>query len=62
MNPELEIQFVDSSGTECGQRKIMFARTPENRTGSLEDLLGSYVVNDPDLGGILRIIGACATR
>jgi hypothetical protein len=51
---ELQTQFTDRVGHECGRRSIRFVRTEAN-------FKTIYLVDDPNLEDILTMIAACAT-
>jgi hypothetical protein len=56
-DPELETRFANRSGADCGTFRVRFV-------GSQSRLLrggSTYLVDNPDLGPLLRLIGACAT-
>jgi len=55
-DPALMTQFVGISGRDCGSRKIGFVRLP----GTPAWLPTKYLVDDPDVGALLRAITDCA--
>jgi hypothetical protein len=55
-NPDFETQFVNASGGDCGKRRVKFLKIPMGL--GPRDLL--YVVDNSDLGDLLRLIGSCA--
>ena len=56
-NPDLETRFKNGSGGDCGRRRVKFLKTP---MGAGPGYL-MYVVDNFDLGDLLRLIGSCAT-
>jgi len=55
VNPELETRFKNAAGDDCGRHLVDFRdalRGPSRLT---------YLVDNPDLGDLLRLIAACAT-
>jgi len=56
--PELETRFKTMRGQDCGTYHVRFLRTP---TGEIR-LSTTYLVDNPDLAGLLRLIGSCATQ
>jgi hypothetical protein len=53
MSAEINAVFKNGSGNDCGRRSIKF-RTTRN-------FFHLYLVDDPDLAGLLRLISSCAT-
>jgi hypothetical protein len=53
MSAEIDAVLKNGSGNDCGRRSIKF-RTTRN-------FFHLYLVDDPDLGGLLRLISSCAT-
>jgi hypothetical protein len=58
MNPELEVQFVSKSGSDCGKRRVKFIEAPVKQL--FRDL--NYLVDSSDLSDLLRVIAACAAE
>jgi hypothetical protein len=55
---ELETAFMDRSGNECGQRRLTFLR----REGTSPTDAPSYVIEEPNMLGLLTLLGVCGTR
>jgi len=53
MSAEINALFKDGSGNICGKRRIRFRTTGR--------FIPMVVIDDPDLGGLLRLISSCAT-
>ena len=58
VHPDILTHFVGISGLSCGSLDIEFVRVPKSPDG----LLSKYVVDDPDLRGLLRTITECAVK
>jgi hypothetical protein len=52
---DIETQFTDRFGNNCGRKRIRFLSVTENR-------VDRYLVDDSDLTDLLSLIGTCATR
>jgi hypothetical protein len=57
LDPTLTAQFVNISGQDCGRSEIRFVRIP----ATPDWLPSNYLVDDPDLGALLRLISECAS-
>lgn len=57
--PTLETHFTSRSGRDCGSRPITFLRD-SHLVGPGGDPYPKFLVNDPDLAGLLRLIAGCA--
>jgi hypothetical protein len=55
--PELETRFKSRSGGDCGTYRIKFLRVPAVQPGG-----APYLVDNADLGDLLRLIGSCAAQ
>lgn len=52
LRPEIDTIFKDSAGNDCGKHHIRFFTTPS--------FFHLYLVDDPDLPGLVRLISSCA--
>jgi hypothetical protein len=59
INPELDVFFNTSSGRACGRHRVRFLGV---KTGTGAPFPGSYVVDNSDLGDLLRLISSCAAN
>ena len=55
LNPVIGVRLIDSSGRGCGTYLVDFINAP-----TLGDL--GYLVNNANIGDLLRLIGSCAGR
>jgi hypothetical protein len=55
---DLDTQFTDRSGRNCGRHNVKFVKTP-TAVGP-GDLM--YLVDNSDIGDLLSLISACATQ
>lgn len=53
---DLETQFTNRSGAECGRKRIRFLRIADGQSP------GRYLVDDSDLVELLRLIASCAAQ
>lgn len=51
-NPEIDTLFKNSVGNDCGRHRIRFLTT--------QDFFNLYLIDDADLGSLLRLISSCA--
>jgi hypothetical protein len=51
-NPLIDTQFTNRSGRDCGSYRVKFSRA--------EEFYVKYLIDNPDLAGLLRLIAACA--
>jgi hypothetical protein len=62
---DLDTAFKNSSGDDCGRRRVIFS-TSLVSDKSMAHVVGPfftiYLVDNPDLGALLRLIGSCATQ
>jgi hypothetical protein len=56
--PTLETHFTNRAGGGCGSAAITFARTQTPPS----PVTSAFQVNQPDIGGLLRLIGSCAAQ
>jgi hypothetical protein len=56
--PSVIAEFVDASGVACGKREIPFLMVPVTPGW----LPSKYRVDDPDIGGLLRMLAECNRR
>lgn len=54
VNPELDAVFTDRAGRECGRHRISFLGDGHGHD--------EYVVDEPDMEGLLRVIAACSAE
>ena len=65
---EIETMFYDSSGSECGKRRLSFLATPEQgwyRNGQRSmraDGPTEYLIDNPDIFDLLRLVNVCAAE
>lgn len=55
--PTLKARFTNASGVACGNYRVKFVRA--EASGRLPHDT-PYLVNNPDLEGLLAVIGSCA--
>jgi hypothetical protein len=55
--PDLETQFTDRDGQDCGKLRVSFVNVELDSAGS-----PLYRVNSSDITQLLRLIGACASQ
>jgi hypothetical protein len=58
VDPEPSTRFTSASGSDCGNERVKFRQTP--RSGRFEPVM--YLINNTDLGELLRLIGSCAAQ
>jgi len=67
-NPEIPVVFKDSSGRDCGRHVLRFLSRDDDSLNRVFPGLASstptplphYLINNADLGDVLRIISLCA--
>ena len=63
-NPQINVLFKDRTGKDCGQHLVIFRRNQMllTREGGQQEASLPYLIDNSELGDILRLIGACAAR
>ena len=54
LHPEVATYFKNGSGDDCGSYRVNFLKTVEENQ--------QYLVDNSDLGGLLRLIATCAAN
>lgn len=56
-NPDLDTLFTDGAGGDCGRHRVKFLKTQVDGSAAV-----TYLVDNSDLGDLLRSIASCATK
>jgi hypothetical protein len=57
--PALDTHFTNREGGACGSLAVTFVQAPPTTAGPV---IPAFLVNQSDLGGLLRLIGICAAQ